>query len=304
MPNKKVLLTGAAGYIASQILPTFREHYDTVLVDVTRKNRQGEDLNDIVVLDLIDPDRSKYARHFEGVHAVVHLGYKRRSGNPLDHFFDEKHNVEMAYNVFRTAYDAGVERVVMASSNHAADWYEHALIHRGQKDMLDPYELPLSDNFYGWAKATYEHMGFLFACGGMDFRDASGREQHTGGNLGTTRKMGVVMVRIGAPRHLDIKLYRNDPALYKRDLGAYISPRDLTQLFHKAVETPNIDDEHGIPWQVVYGISNNTRAFWSLANARKVLGYAPEDDSEIKFAQDIQGFLVGEGASGGPGRVG
>lgn len=38
----------------------------------------------------------------------------------------------MAYNVFRTAYDAGVERVVMASSNHAADWYEHALMHRYQ----------------------------------------------------------------------------------------------------------------------------------------------------------------------------
>jgi hypothetical protein len=55
---------------------------------------------------------------------------------------------------------------------------------------------------------------------------------------------------------------------------------------------------------VVYGISNNTRAFWSLANARKVLGYEPEDDSEVKFVKDIQGFLVGDGATGGLGRVG
>jgi hypothetical protein len=210
----------------------------------------------------------------------------------------------MAYNVFRTAYDAGVERVVMASSNHAADWYEHALIHQRQMEVLDPYTLPLSDNFYGWAKATYEHMGFLFACGGMDFRDASGRERHTGGNLGTARKLGVVMVRIGAPRELEITLYRGDPMTYKRDLGAYISPRDLTQLFRKAIDTPTIDNEYGIPWQVVYGISNNTRAFWSLANARKVLGYEPQDDSEVKFATDIQGFLVGDGASGGVGRVG
>jgi hypothetical protein len=240
------------------------------------------------------------------VDAVVHLGYKRRSGqNPLDHFFDEKCNVEMAYNVLRTAYDTGVKRVVMASSNHAADWYEHALNHRQRAlEVVDPYMLPLSDNFYGWAKATYEHMGFLFACGGMDFRDASGREQHTGGNLGTARKMGVVMVRIGAPRELDIALYAGDPMTYKRDLGAYISPRDLTQLFSKAIDTPHIENEHGVPWQVVYGISNNTRAFWSLANARKVLGYAPEDDSEVKFAKDIQGFLVGDGATGGPGRVG
>ena len=142
MANTKVLLTGAAGYIASQLLPTFRERYDLVLVDVTQKNRQGEEIKDIVVLDLIDPDRSKYARYFEGVDAVVHLGYKRRSGpNPLEHFFDEKQNVEMAYNVFRTAYEAGVKRVVMASSNHAADWYEHALIHQRAMEVLDPYTL-------------------------------------------------------------------------------------------------------------------------------------------------------------------
>jgi hypothetical protein len=305
MAKTKVLMTGAAGYIASQLLPTFRERYDLVLVDVTQKNRQGDEISDIWALDLIDPDRSKYARHFDEVDAVVHLGYKRRRGpNPLDHFFDEKQNVEMAYNVLRTAYDAGVKRVVMASSNHAADWYEHALIHQGALEVLEPYTLPLSDNFYGWAKATYEHMGFLFACGGMDFTDASGRERHTGGNLGTARKMGMVMVRIGAPRELDITLYKGDPVAYKRDLGAYISPRDLTQLFSKAIDTPQIENEHGVPWQVVYGISDNTRAFWSLANARKVLGYMPEDDSEIKFAKDIQGFLLGDRATARPGRVG
>jgi hypothetical protein len=44
------------------------------------------------------------------------------------------------------------------------------------------------------------------------------------------------MVRIGAPRELDITLYKGDPMTYKRDLGAYISPRDLTQLFSKAID--------------------------------------------------------------------
>ena len=102
----------------------------------------------------------------------------------------------------------------------------------------------------------------------------------------------------------DIRTYEGDPENYKRDLGAYISPRDITQLFVKSIEAPNIDNEHGIPWQVVYGISNNTRAFWSLSNARQVLGYEPEDDAEVKFADDIQGFIVGDGATGGVGRVG
>ena len=40
----------------------------------------------------------------------------------------------------------------------------------------------------------------------------------------------------------------------------------------------------------MYGISGNTRAFWSLSNARAVLGYEPEDDSEVRFASDIQAF--------------
>ena len=301
----KVLLTGAAGYIADQILPTFRERYETVLVDVNDTNRRGEKLDDIVIQDLIDPNRDSYAGLFEGVDAVVHLGYKRRSGdNPLEHFFIEKENVEMAYNVFRTAYDAGVSRVVMASSNHAADWYEHNLIHARKMESLDPYRLPLSDNFYGWAKATYEHMGFLFACGAMDFQTASGAQDHTGAAQRQQRKLEVVMVRIGAPRDLDLDIYVGDPANYKRDLGAYLSPRDLTQLFVKSIDTPNIENEHGIPWQVVYGISNNTRAFWSLSNAREVLGYAPEDDSEVKYADDIRSFLHSPDTEGSSGRVG
>ena len=300
MAAKKVLMTGAAGYIAGQLLPTFRERYPMVLIDVKRKNMEGEPVEEVQIADLVDPDRSKYANHFQGVDAVVHLGYVRRQGDPLDDFFPEKQNVEMAYNLMRAAYDAGVPRVVVASSNHAADWYEHVLIHRRKMEVLEPYTLPLSANFYGWAKATYEHMGFLFASG---LQDQMGRERHTSSEA-VGRKMGVVMVRIGAPRELEIAKYQGDPATYKRDLGAYISARDLAQLFVKAIETPNIDNEHGIPWQVVYGISNNTRSFWSLSNARRVLDYQPEDDSEVKYAQDIQGFLVGEGATGGIGRLG
>jgi len=294
-------MTGATGYIADQLLPTFRDRYQMVLVDVKAENQRGERVDDVAVADLIDTDRTQYARLFDGVDAVVHLGYKRRSGDPLEHFYDENQNVTMAYNVLRCAYEAGVPRVAIASSNHAADWYEHNLIHTRQMEMLEPYTLPLSDNFYGWAKATYEHLGFLFANGLGGFSDASGRQGHTS-NLAAGRKMGVVMVRIGAPRHLDINLYTHDPANYKRDLGAYISPRDLTQLFVKAIEAPNIDNAHGIPWQVVYGISNNTRAFWSLSNARDVLDYAPEDDSEVVYAEDIRRLLIEPGTPGG--RVG
>ncbi len=286
MAERKVLLTGATGYIASQLLPVFRDRYELTLLDVRDVDREGNRVSNLITTDLSGPDLGNYAQHFRGVDTVVHLGYNRRRGVPLDDFYDEQVNVAMAYNVFRAAYEAGVRRVVMASSNHAADWYEHGLIHDRRMEMLDPYQIPLSDNFYGWAKATYEHMGFLFACGAFG------------------RKLEVVMVRIGAPREIRVEDFTGDPKEYKRDLGAYISPRDLRQLFAKAIDTPNIEDQRGIPWLVVYGISDNTRAFWSLTNAREVLDYRPEDDSEVKFAADIQRFLMGENAAGAAGRVG
>ncbi len=283
MAVKKILITGASGYVASQLLPAFRQRYDTLLIDAStlysrgrstgphsESNRKGEHVEGVVTADLSVPDRSSYARHFEGVDAVVHFAYNRNSGEPLDHFFDEKANVELNYNVLRCAYDAGVRRVVMASSNAAANWDDHPLMRERRTEMQDPYKLPLSFEFYGWAKATTEHMGFVFACGALG------------------RRMEVVMVRVGVPRDPDPSVYAVDPAVYKFSLGGYVSQRDLTQLFVKAVETPSIENEDGVPWQVVYAVSNNKRAPWSLASARRVLGYQPEDDSEVKFADDIR----------------
>jgi len=37
----------------------------------------------------------------------------------------------------------------------------------------------------------------------------------------------------------------------------------------------------------VYGISGNTHRFWSLAGARDVIGWVPQDDSQVKFADKI-----------------
>ena len=107
-----------------------------------------------------------------------------------------------------------------------------------------------------------------------------------------------MQIRIGAPRPIPAENASDDLTGYKRNLGAYISPRDLQQLFVKSIETPDIGNEHGIPFQIFYGVSNNARAFWSIANARKVIGYAPQDDSEVAFADDIRRVLI-EGQSGG-----
>ncbi len=292
MPNDtkpRVLLTGATGYIASQLLPTFRERYDLRLVDVRPTDRAGATVAGVQIADLAHDDAEAIRPLFAGCDAVVHLSYSRPSDANLSDrdgwmtrgYLDERINVDMAQRVYQLASEESVRRVVVASSNHAADWYEH-LIHAGKMDVVDPERTPpKSDNYYGWAKLAYEALGFMFASGGVG------------------RKLQNVQVRIGAPREISAATFflngpsgEGDAARYHRDLGAYISPRDLTQLFVKSIETPNIEDEHGIPFQIFYGISANTRAFWSLVNARKVIGYAPEDDAELKFAADVRTHLI------------
>ncbi len=78
---------------------------------------------------------------------------------------------------------------------------------------------------------------------------------------------------------------------YRCNLCAFISERDLQQLYVKLIEAPDIRNGDSLPFQVFYGISNNTRAFWNIANARRVLSYEPEDDSERLFGEDVRRYL-------------
>jgi len=290
MPKKRVLLTGAVGYISSQLLVQFQDRYDVVLLDVTAEGRNGP-VEGVRIADLRDPDPEQYRRYFKGVDAVVHNGWVSDRANPSnapvqwlddrplndpDTYYRERDNLDMAFHVYKLAMEEGIRRVVVTSSNHAADWYETKL-HCGKLTAIGPDTFPKADNFYGWAKAAYEHIGFIFATGRFG------------------RAVENVQIRIGAPRPIDGEKLHKNQVSYRRNLGAYISPRDLCQLYIKSIETKDIHDADGIPHQVFYGISNNTRAFWSIDNARQVIGYAPEDDSEREFAAEIAKYLTAPG---------
>jgi uronate dehydrogenase len=88
----------------------------------------------------------------------------------------------------------------------------------------------------------------------------------------------------------------NPAPIDERRLSIWFSPRDLAQLVTIGIEHPDIR------FEIVYGVSNNTRSWYDNSNARR-LGYKPQDDSEIfapaVLASEGPGNAVGDLYQGG-----
>jgi uronate dehydrogenase len=247
MKKKLILVTGAAGGVASMVRPILRADYRLRLSDVQPipKPLKSEE---VVQAALTDAEALRKA--VRGVDGIIHLGGYSRE---IDWKTIYEANIVGAYNLYDAAKAEGVKRIVFASSNHAMGFYP-----RSEKIPVDKTVRP--DTRYGLSKAFGEALGSLYA-------DKYGAE--------------ILSIRIG---HVGLK-----PANV-RDLSIWISPRDLSQLFRIGLEHPKIRHE------IVYGMSNNKRAWWDNANARR-LGYRPQDKAE-SYAKEV--LAVDNGISGDP----
>ena len=111
-------------------------------------------------------------------------------------------------------------------------------------EALDEWAVVRPDSMYGVTKCFAEATGRLYA-------EKAGLQ--------------VICLRIG---------FFGPQPTEERHLAVWISPGDMARLVRSAIEAPNIQ------FEIVYGISNNTRRWWNLERARSVLDYAPEDDAE------------------------
>ena len=92
----RVLLTGATGYIANQLLPVFRERYDLRLLDVREEDGSGRHVEGIEVADLLGDDRSKLEPYFSDADVVVHTGHRKPTGTDFHSQYNvERSNVDM-----------------------------------------------------------------------------------------------------------------------------------------------------------------------------------------------------------------
>ncbi len=279
MSKRRVVVTGASGTIAGVLLPALRERYDLTLLDARCRSKRGAEIEGLQVVNLLNKDRDSYRQFFTGADAVLHCAYHRARDQGDDIYFtSELENLQLTYNVYQVAWEERVRRLVAASTNHAADLYENYALD-GAASMVTP-DKNASDNWYGWAKIAFEQIGQVYASG----------VTHGG------RPLENAQIRIGGPRETDLAdIAPGDLRRMRRALAVYISQRDMAQLFVKSIETEDIRNDLGLPFQIFYGISANSHAIWSIANARRVIEYAPQDNSEERFFDQIQAHMTAAG---------
>jgi NAD+ dependent glucose-6-phosphate dehydrogenase len=239
-----VLLTGASGRVGRAILGRLGDAYDWRLLD--RKPPTGDPDHAYLVADITDEEAMSEA--MAGVDSVVHLAGDPRPEAPWDSVLAD--NIDGTQTVLEAAAEASVEKFVFASSNHAVSGYETDervpdLYRTPHEFRLNGTEPPRPSNFYGVSKAAGETL-----C--RYYHDEYG--------------MSTVCVRIG-------NLTENHPPEeYERGQAMWLSHRDCAHLFERCLEA---DYEY----EIVYGISDNDRKYYSLERAREVLGYDPQDNS-------------------------
>jgi len=242
--DEPVLLTGAAGRVAEAILDDLAEAYTWRLLD--RDPPEKDYPHEYAVADITDAEAVREA--MAGVGCVIHLAGDPRPEASWDSVLTN--NIDGTKTVLDAAASEGVEKVVFASSNHAVGGYETDervpdIYRSADRYRLDGTELPRPGNFYGVSKAAGELLARYY----YDVYDLS-----------------TVCLRIGNLTK------ERPPRDYERGQAMWLSYRDCAHLFDRCLRA-----DYG--FEIVYGISNNDRKYYSIDRARAVLGYDPQDNS-------------------------
>jgi uronate dehydrogenase len=198
---RKVLLTGASGGIGTRLRKLLRPLYPELILSDLKTPADLLPGETFVPADLAD--FSAVRRAVEGVEGIVHLGGHSVEG-PWDTILNA--NIIGTYHLFEAAHQAGVKRVVFASSNHAVGFYPRA-------KTIDANVMVRPDSRYGVSKAFGEALAAFYA-----FKHG----------------IGSFCIRIG---NMD------DRPVDQRRLSIWLSPDDLVALIRIGLEMPGLVHE-------------------------------------------------------------
>lgn len=237
--RSRVLLTGAAGKIGTALFHYARERSVFRLADRpgTTLPDPGDD-HEALAFDLSDAAACRKA--CEGTDVVVHLAADPSPDADFEGSLLEN-NILGSYNLLSAAHEAGCRRAVVASSAQVVEAYPvDVQVHPG---------MPVSPgNLYGVSKCFVEALASYYA---------------------TKRGLSCVAVRIGAFEYAE-----EHETMSRRDLSAFVSPRDLCQLLCRCV-----DATEETRFAIAHGVSENRFKRLEISETRRTFGYHPEDDA-------------------------
>ncbi|TVR62646.1 MAG: NAD(P)-dependent oxidoreductase [Spirochaetaceae bacterium] len=149
MPNR-ILITGAGGMIARDLVEALQDRYTLRLTDRVRLRTD----HDFVQADLTDIDALD--RACDGVDAVVHLGAATWEYDVHDVMIPA--NITGTWNIFEAARRAGVGRLVFASTHHTVGFHHVD----GTLNLTEAAE-PRPDTFYAVTKLYGEALARYFS---------------------------------------------------------------------------------------------------------------------------------------------
>jgi NAD+ dependent glucose-6-phosphate dehydrogenase len=249
---KTVLITGASGNLGAKLRQHLEGRYRLKLLDI---DPRGD--SHIIRADLSSWTRD-WRDQFQGVDVIVHFAADPTAFQTWPKLIGP--NLDLLVNVYQASVEAGVKRMVYASSNHVMGGYQNIAQPERITTDIPPRPgtqyvtdgQPRDSTPYGSAKLFGERLGKCFA------------EIHG---------LSVIAVRIGWVKPGD-----NQPVDLPLVRGPWfrlmwLSNRDFCHLMERCIEA-----ELALPFAVINGMSANTGMRWDIEYTRKLVGYQPQDD--------------------------
>ncbi|HJF13328.1 MAG TPA: NAD(P)-dependent oxidoreductase [Enteractinococcus helveticum] len=149
--GKRILITGAAGSVASLISGQLSESYELIGLDAAPI--ENDDFVETHQADL--NDEALLTRLISEADYVLHLATGAADGKDGLYAIE----IDATNRILAAAIQHGTRRVVLASSNHAAGWHEREHLAGRGDGHVKPSDPPRPDGMYGAAKAYMEALG-------------------------------------------------------------------------------------------------------------------------------------------------
>ena len=247
--TERILVTGMSGLIGGAVRKRLEGRYH-----LTALNRSRVPGVPTVQADIADFDAIRPA--FEGQHTVVHLAASARSSDTWEQLRGP--NLIGVYNVFEAARQAGVSRVIYASSGSTISGWEQvqpylALVNGDYNNVKQPWPMITHETLvrptgvYGATKVWGEALAWQVT-------DSS--------------ELSIICLRIGLVN------VENRPTNL-RQFSVWCSQRDIGQMVERCIEAPS-----ELRFDIFYVVSRNKWGYRDISHAREVVGYEPQDEAE------------------------